>query len=101
MSGFALVQAAVIGMVVAFSAWQAFHKLLPQTSRRLLAGIAAALDRPGRPAAVCRLGRWLRPAEAKAGGCGDGCGSCSGCAPAKPAAADDAGQHPLRFRSRQ
>ncbi|HVC15866.1 MAG TPA: DUF6587 family protein [Rhodanobacter sp.] len=102
MSGFALVQALVIGVVVAFSAWQAFRKLLPRTSRRLLAGISAALDRPGRSAAARRLGRWLQPAEAKSGGCGsgDGCSSCSSCAPAKPVA-DDADQRPLHFRSRQ
>ena len=102
MSGFALIQAVVIGVVVAFSAWQAFRKLLPQTSRRLLAGISAALDRPDRSAAMRRLGRWLQPAEAKAGACGsgDGCSSCSGCAPAKPVA-DDANQPPLHFRSRQ
>ena len=50
MSSFALIQALVIGLVVAFSAWQAFRKLLPQTSRRLLAGMSAALDRPTRSA---------------------------------------------------
>ncbi|TAM61208.1 MAG: hypothetical protein EPN49_07380 [Rhodanobacter sp.] len=102
MSGFALVQAAVIGVVVVFSAWQAFRKLLPQSSRRLLVGIVAALDRPGRSAAARRLGRWLQPAEAKAGGCGSGggCSSCSGCAPAKPVA-DGADRRPLHFRSRQ
>ena len=102
MSGFALIQAVVIGVVVAFSAWQVFRKLLPQTSRRLLAGVSTTLDRPGRSAATRRLGRWLRPAEAKSGGCGsgDGCSSCSGCAPAKRAA-DDADRHSLHFRSRQ
>ena len=102
MSGFALVQAVVIGVVVAFSAWQAFRKLLPQTSRRLLAGISAALDRPGRSAAMRRLGRWLQPAAAKAGACGsgDGCSNCGGCAPAKPVL-DGADQRPLHFRSRQ
>ncbi|MDE2155984.1 MAG: hypothetical protein KGJ32_08865 [Xanthomonadaceae bacterium] len=102
MSGFMLIQAVVIGGVVAFSAWQVFSKLLPQTSRHLLAGISAALDRPDRSAAMRRLGRWLQPAEAKAGGCGsgDGCGSCGGCAPAKPVA-DGTDQRPLHFRSRQ
>jgi hypothetical protein len=102
MSSFALIQALVIGLVVAFSAWQAFRKLLPQTSRRLLAGMSAALDRPTRSAIARRLGRWLQPAEVKSGGCGsgDGCGSCGGCAPAKPEVTE-AVEQPLHFRPRQ
>ncbi len=101
MSSFALIQAVVIGLVVAFSTWQAFRKLLPQTSRRLLARVSAALDRPARSVVARRLGRWLQPTEAKSGGCGsgDGCSSCGGCAPAKPAA--DAAEQPLHFRPRQ
>lgn len=102
MSGYALIQALVIGVVVAFSAWQAFRKLLPQTSRRMIAAVSARLDRPGCSVRVRRLGRWLQPAEAKSGGCGsgDGCSSCGRCTPAKPPV--EGGQpKPLDFRPRR
>jgi hypothetical protein len=102
MSGFALIQAVVIGAVVAISAWHAFRKLLPQTSRRVLAAFVAGLDRPGRSKPLRRLGRWLQPAETRGGGCGsssDGCGTCSGCAPTKPSAGTEA--QPLAFRPRR
>jgi predicted lipid-binding transport protein (Tim44 family) len=87
MSGFALLQALVIGAVVAFSAWYAFRKLLPQTSQRLLAATAATLDRPTRPALVRRIGRRLQPPAVSSGACGggDGCSACAGCALAKDA----------------
>jgi hypothetical protein len=102
MSSFALIQAMVIGVVVSLSAWRAFRKLLPKSSKRLLAAVSARLDRPGRAPAVRGLGRWVQPAEAKSGGCGtgDGCDSCSGCAPVPPAAAQQGEPIPLEFRSR-
>jgi hypothetical protein len=103
MSSFALFQAVVIGLAVGFSAWRAFRKLLPKTSKRLLAGISARLDRSGRSPALRRVGRWLQPAEAKSGGCGtgDGCDSCRGCAPPAAPAVDRAKPQPLDFRPRR
>ena len=102
MSAFAIIQALVIGVIVAFSAWQAFRKLLPGSSRRVHGALARRLDRPGRTAGMRALGRWLQPAEAKNGGCGsgDGCSTCGGCAPPKPVA-DDVGPQPLHFRERR
>ncbi|MDQ6648434.1 MAG: hypothetical protein M3Y93_14620, partial [Pseudomonadota bacterium] len=66
-------------------------------------GASARLDRPGRSRAMRGLGRWLQPAEAKSGGCGtgDGCDSCSGCAPASPVVARKDEPTSLEFRSRQ
>ncbi len=101
MSGFALIQTLVIGTVVVISAWHAFRKLLPQTSRRVLAAFAAGLDCPGRSTPVRRLGRWLQPAETRGGGCGssgDGCSSCGNCA-TNPSTATEA--QPLAFRPRR
>lgn len=102
MSGFALLQALVIGAVVIFSAWYAFRKLLPQTSQRLLAAIAAALDRPTRPALTRRIGRWLQPPAVSSGACGsgDGCSACAGCALAKDATRQTQSQ-PLQIRPRE
>ena len=102
MSGFALLQALVIGAVVAFSAWYAFRKLLPKTSSRLLATIAATLDRPTRPALVRRIGHWLQPPAVSSGACGggDGCSACAGCALAKDATRQTQSQ-PLQIRSRE
>ncbi|MCW8808424.1 MAG: hypothetical protein OQK79_09960 [Rhodanobacter sp.] len=108
MSGYALIQALVIGVVVMFSAWRAFRKLLPQTSRRMIAGVSTRLDRPERSVRVRRLGRWLQPAEAKSGDCGsgDGCSSCGSCTPARPPAdakppAEGGEPRPLDFRPRR
>ena len=103
MSSFALIQAMVIGVVVSLSAWRAFRKLLPKTSKRLLAAFSARLDRPNRSPLTRRIGSWVQPAEAKSGGCGtgDGCDSCSGCAPAPPAAAQRGESTPLEFRPRR
>lgn len=103
MTGFALAQAVIVAAVVGFSLWQAFRRLLPNTSRHLLARASAALEQPARGALAHRFARWLRPAEAKRGGCGsgDGCGSCGGCAP--PAVKTDAAPvepQPLHFRPR-
>ena len=102
MSSFALLQALVIGAVVAFSAWSAFRKLLPQTSQRLLAATAATLDRPTRPALARRIGQRLQPSAARSGGCGsgDGCSACAGCALAKTATRHSDSQ-PLPFRPRE
>jgi hypothetical protein len=97
-SAFAIVQAVVLALALLASLLAAFRKLLPRTARRVQAQLSAALERPGRAAAVRRLGRWLQPAEAKSGGCGsgDGCSSCGGCAPAPAEPA-----MPLQFRPRR
>jgi hypothetical protein len=102
MSAFAIIQALVIGLIVAFSAWQAFRKLLPESSRRVHGALARRLDRSGQAAWARALGRWLQPDEAKNGGCGsgDGCSTCGGCAPPTPVA-EDVQPRPLHFRERR
>lgn len=99
MSAFAIVQTVVLAVVLVASAWVAFRKLMPATSKRLLARISAALESPQRGPFAHRLARWLQPAEAKAGACGsgDGCSACGGCGSAAPPAAE---KQPLEFKSR-
>jgi len=82
MNLFAIIQTLLIGALLAYSAFVAWRKLMPEVSRRWLGRISARLDRPVHASAVRRIAGWLQPAEAKSGGCGtgDGCGSCNACA---------------------
>ncbi|UGB37261.1 DUF6587 family protein [Frateuria soli] len=98
MNTFAIVQAAVLTLVLLASLLAAFRKLLPRTAKRVQARLSAWMDQTGRAPSTRRLGRWLQPSEAKSGGCGsgDGCSSCGGCAPA-PVPVEPL---PLRFRAR-
>lgn len=100
MSTFDIVQAVVIALVVAYSLLVSARKLAPEATRRLLGACASRLDRPVHGALVRRIGRWLQPAEARAGGCGtgDGCGTCGGCA-APPEIRDEA-PVPVHFHPR-
>jgi len=94
----ALVQGVLIALVVAWSALFALHRLLPATSRRLWARLAAALDRPPVPAGLRRLARSWQPRGSSGAACGDGCSACGGCASAAPRPAVAA--QPLQFRPR-
>jgi hypothetical protein len=91
---FAIMQAVIIALVVLASAVVAFRKLLPKTATRAQARLAAALNRPTRPAWMRALSRSLQPATAT-GSCGDGCGSCGSCGPAP-----QADVQPLHFKQR-
>jgi hypothetical protein len=84
MSTFALIQALLLASVLVYCLVVAVRKLAPETTRRALGRLSARLDAPGHARVMRRLGRWLQPAEARSGACGDGdgCGSCRGCAPA-------------------
>ena len=99
MSTFALLQALIIGVLVAFSAVSAFRKLLPGLSTRWMAAASASLNKPWRRPWQRAVGRWLQPAQAT-GNCGDGCGTCGSCGPKPPASARPDVQ-PLEFRPRQ
>lgn len=98
MSTFAVVQAVIIGVLVAGSALYAFRRLFPNTSARWMAGASASLNKPWRKPWQRAVGRWLQPAGAT-GNCGDGCGTCGSCGPKPPAAARGDVQ-PLEFRPR-
>jgi hypothetical protein len=93
-----VLQAVVIALVVAWSAWFALHRLLPVTMRRLQARLFAPLDRAGMPAWLRTLGARLQPKATTGASCGDGCSSCGGCSAAQ-ARPDDA-PIPLVFRPR-
>ena len=72
---YAVIQAVIITMIVAFCAVQMMRKLMPKLSRDLQVKGAYALNRAG----MQGLAQKLEPAEAKDSGCGSGCGSCKGC----------------------
>ena len=85
MTAYAIVQAFVIALIVAWSAWYAARRLLPTASRRAQAGVAAWFERPARATWLRRLGHSMQPVQASSGGCGtSGCSTCGACAPAAP-----------------
>lgn len=81
---FTVVQALVLTGVLLVALWVAFGKLAPKLRFRWQGRLAMRLLAPGHGAFSRWLGRHLQPALAQAGGCGtgNGCSSCSGCAPA-------------------
>jgi hypothetical protein len=82
---YALVQAFVIALIVAWSAWYAARRLVPTASRRVQADVAAWFERPGRAAWLQRIGHSMQPVQAPSGGCGtSGCSTCGACTPAAP-----------------
>jgi hypothetical protein len=82
---YAIVQAFVIALIVAWSAWYAARRLLPTASRRAQAGVAAWFERPDHATWLQRLGHSMQPVQATSGGCGtSGCSTCGACAPAAP-----------------
>ena len=97
MTTYAIVQAFVIALIVAWSAWYAARRLLPTASRRAQAGVAAWFERPGHATWLQRLGHSIQPVQASSGGCGtSGCSTCGACTPAAPVV--DA--QPLVFKPR-
>jgi hypothetical protein len=107
MTSYAVAQAFIVALVVAWSAWYAARRLLPTASRRAQAGIAAWFERRNHAAWLRRIGRWLRPLRAASGGCGTtGCSTCGACGLARtsvrvaPSGAAVDGTRPLAFRER-
>jgi len=97
MTTYAIVQAFVIALIVAWSAWYAARRLLPTASRRAQAGIAAWFERPEHATWLRRLGHSMQPVQAASGGCGSsGCSTCGACSPAAPAVE----AQPLVFKPR-
>jgi hypothetical protein len=93
-----LLQTVVIALVVSWATLSAARRLLPVTSRRVLARIAHLLDRPASPAWLQGLSRRIEPLSSSGGSCGDGCSSCGGCGSAAVQPAVPA--QPLVFRPR-
>lgn len=96
MSAYGILQATIIGALVAWSLWFAARRLLPTASRRLQSRIAAWFERESHAAWLQKIGRAMHPQQVSSGGCGSsGCSSCGSCAPAAPVEAQ-----PLAFRPR-
>jgi hypothetical protein len=96
MTTYAIAQASIIALIVAWSAWYASRRLLPTASRRAQARVATWLEHATHLQWLHRLGHVMQPVQTTSGGCGSsGCSSCGACAPvAQPQA------QPLAFRPR-
>jgi hypothetical protein len=85
------VQTLLVALIVLACAWNAFRRHAPRLAWRLQARLAFAFEAPGRPAALRRIGQWLRPSVPVVTGCGSGassaCAACGSCAPAPADAA--------------
>lgn len=82
MKTYALVQAAIIALVVAWSLWYAWRRLLPTGSRRAQAHVATFIEHATHATWLRRLGHALQPVQTTSGGCGSsGCSTCGACAP--------------------
>lgn len=94
MKMYALMQASIIVLVVAWSAWYASRRLLPTASRRVQARVATWIEH-GHATWLRRLGHALQPVQTASGGCGSsGCSTCGACAPTR------SDTQPLVFRPR-
>ncbi|HKE48364.1 MAG TPA: DUF6587 family protein [Rhodanobacteraceae bacterium] len=92
---YAIAQALIIALVVAWSAWYAARRLVPTASRRAQARVATWIE-SGHAAWLQRLGHSLQPVQTASGGCGSsGCSTCGACAPVASVEAQ-----PLAFRPR-
>ena len=77
---YAVFEALVIAVIVAFSVVQLVRTLLPKTARAWAGQLAVALRREASPPALRHVGVWLTPKDATDSGCGSGgCHSCKSC----------------------
>lgn len=94
------VQTLLVALIVLACAWNAFRRYAPRLAWRLQARLAFAFEAPGRPVAVRRIGRWLRPAVPVVTSCGSGassaCAACGSCAPGDTAPVPPAAPWPQR-----
>ena len=97
MTTYAITQAFIITLLVAWSAWYASRRLLPTASRRAQARVATWVEDSAHASWLKRIGHAMQPVQAVSGGCGSsGCSSCGACAPSAPSV--DA--QPLVFKPR-
>lgn len=76
----ALLQVLLVAAVVLYAALSLLRQLWPRGAWQAQARLSYALERPGRPAWLQRVGLALRPTlAATAGACGTGCSSCKAC----------------------
>ncbi|HET7923386.1 MAG TPA: DUF6587 family protein [Rhodanobacteraceae bacterium] len=82
---YAITQAFVIALVVAWSAWYASRRLLPTASRRAQARVATWVEDSAQSTWLRRIGHAMQPVQTVSGGCGtSGCSTCGACAPSAP-----------------
>ena len=99
MTSYAITQAFIITLVVAWSAWYASRRLLPTASRRAQARVATWVEDSAHASWLKRVGHAMQPVQTASGGCGSsGCSTCGACAPSAPAATVE--PQPLVFRPR-
>jgi hypothetical protein len=99
MTAYAIAQAFIIALVVAWSAWYAARRLLPTASRRAQARVATWVEGAAPAPWLKRIGHVMQPVQTASGGCGSsGCSTCGACAPTTPAATAE--PRPLVFRPR-
>ena len=97
MTAYAITQAFVIALVVAWSAWYASRRLLPTASRRAQARVATWVEGSAHSAWLRRIGHAMQPLQSTSGGCGtSGCSTCGACTPSAPSAE----AQPLVFKPR-
>lgn len=73
-------QLALVGLVIAWSAAVLLRRMMPRTAWQAQARLSYALERPGRPAWLRRLGFALRPPmRVTASACGTSCARCQAC----------------------
>jgi len=99
MKAYAILQALIIALIVAWSLGYALRRLLPTASRRAQARVATWLEESTRSASIRRWAHALQPVQTQSGGCGSsGCSTCGACAPASNGAPTYA--QPLVFHPR-
>ena len=97
MTAYAITQAFVIALVVAWSAWYASRRLLPTASRRAQARVATWVEGSAHASWMRRIGHAMQPVQTTSGGCGSsGCSTCGACAPS----AQTVEAQPLVFKPR-
>ena len=93
---YAIAQALIVTLLVAWSTWFAARRLLPTASRRAQAHVATWIGGSSRIAWLQRLGHAIEPVQTASGGCGtSGCSTCGACAPVAHVEAQ-----PLAFQAR-
>jgi hypothetical protein len=98
MTLYGVVQNVIISMVVLLSVLYILRKLMPKWIRGKQLALATMLNQPSRMLVLRKLGSFMTPGEASAGGCGSGCSSCSSCDSAPEAAPAETEEKPLKFQ---
>jgi hypothetical protein len=98
MKTYAIAQALIIALIVAWSTWFALRRFAPTATRRVQARVATWLEGSAGSPLLRRWAHAMQPIQTQSGGCGSsGCSTCGACAPGPVAQAD---AQPLVFHPR-